>query len=105
MKIKLNISNRIETINLKLDTENKVCQINDVVYDVNVEELAFEIYTCVYNWPKKLKRSNVIDGETYNIIIEQENKIEEFVGINAFPPNYGKFKQYIYNILKNEHKN
>lgn len=100
MKIKVIISNRLDSVDLKLDTERKVCKINDVVYDINVEELAFDIYSCVCNWPKQLVNERIFDGERYRVDIETEKKQESFIGINKFPQNYREFKEKIYTIVK-----
>lgn len=105
MKIKVKIDNRLECLKLLLDTEKSICKINNITYNVDINEVAFNLYCFVCNWPQELKNEEILDGENYKITVETETETNEWVGINSFPINYKEFKEFIYNIVNNKSVN
>ena len=102
MKISVVIKNRLKSLTFKLDTQRRICRVDGLIYDVDVEDLAFNICAYVNKWPKELKNDLILDGENYKVEIENEGVKDCFVGKNAFPENYNEFKRFILDVKKNK---
>ena len=52
----------------------------------------------ISSWEKNMINPFIIDGESYEIIIQDEPEKLKYVGKNYFPSNYYKFKNLISEI-------
>ena len=94
---------RIENLNgrteIGLNDKNNMCIVNGTKKNVDVSKFIKEIIGLTLSWTPVMKKDNVIDAESYTVLITNGKTEKTYVGKNAFPLNYNEFKKLISEII------
>lgn len=100
MKIKINISNMQDLINVYAsDEEDKQLIVNGKTIETDVDEFITQVLFITNSWNPVYSGFGV-DGESFNLLFENNGKKREINGKNSLPTNYHKLKNLVRRFLK-----
>jgi len=95
MKIEIVISSLKTRTYVIVDSENNSITFNGEKVEYSSADFTSEILSITKSWKNKMINPRIMDGEKYKVKIIDGIEEKTYEGKNAFPANYGKFKELI----------
>lgn len=100
MKIKIILKSNFEILKIECDTNTNKFLVNNIQKNINAYEFADKICGIVLGWKNEYNGPQILDGESFIIEIQEDNKTNSYTGFNAFPQNYNKFLKLIMEVVE-----
>ena len=95
VKIKVMSMTRKDTIIV----ENNNMFVNGIEKEADIEKFLRRLFCIVASWESELINLAVLDGESYEINIDDGINVAKYIGKNKYPKNYGEFINLINEVI------
>ena len=95
MKITIKIYNFNQQTKICIDEKKNLLTFNGIKKNLNIPEITEKICILVSAWQNSYVNTSNIDGENYEIIIDENEKKFIYSGKNSFPHNYLELKKIV----------
>ncbi len=91
MKVEIGLRNLKKAINLKADYEDALAELNGKAVVFDVKNFVSKLLAIVCSWESEMINSQILDGCSYFVKVDNGNENFEFVGANKYPDNFNDF--------------
>ena len=91
MKAKIEVNNNNELKEIMFDTDAEELFLNGVKKDIDVDDFAIRFLLIVSSWDEKMVDEEILDGDSYHIIIKEDQLKKEYFIQNEYPESFNDF--------------
>ena len=91
MKAKIEVNNNNELKEIMFDTDAEELFLNGVKKDIDVDDFAIRFLLIVSSWDEKMVDEEILDGDSYHIIIKEDQLKKEYFIQNESPESFNDF--------------
>ena len=97
MKVKIKVMSMIRNVHIKV-LDDKLW-VNDELKNIDVECFLRRLFCIVATWKNTLIDLSIVDGESYEVFIDDGQNNAKYVGKSRYPKNYNEFIKLIDEVM------